>query len=58
MDAKGYVGKRPRTWLSLAPAGRNALSGHVRALEQIVQHAERAAAAEPAPVRGETGRTA
>lgn len=37
---KGYVGKRPRTWLSLTPAGRSALGGHVRALEEIVQRCE------------------
>ena len=39
---KGYVGKRPRTWLSLTARGRAAITGHLAALEQI------AAAATPA----------
>jgi DNA-binding MarR family transcriptional regulator len=33
---KGYVGRRPRTWLSLTPAGRHAFSEHVAALRAIV----------------------
>ncbi|HMK98358.1 MAG TPA: transcriptional regulator [Acidimicrobiales bacterium] len=32
---KGYVGKRPRTWLSLTDAGRRAFGSHVAALEAI-----------------------
>lgn len=36
---KGYVGKRPRTWLSLTPAGRDAFDAHVAALQQIVAQA-------------------
>lgn len=32
---KGYVGKRPRTWLSLAPAGRAAMARHLAALRAI-----------------------
>ena len=32
---KGYVGKRPRTWLSLAPAGREAMARHLAALRAI-----------------------
>ncbi len=32
---KGYVGKRPRTWLSLLPAGREALQAHLAALRAI-----------------------
>ena len=32
---KGYVGKRPRTWLSLSPAGRQALHDHLAALRGI-----------------------
>jgi DNA-binding MarR family transcriptional regulator len=32
---KGYVGKRPRTWLSLTPAGREALERHVAVLREI-----------------------
>lgn len=32
---KGYVGKRPRTWLNLSAAGRDALGGHIEALQRI-----------------------
>jgi len=32
---KGYVGKRPRTWLSLTPTGRRAFADHVDALREI-----------------------
>lgn len=32
---KGYVGKRPRTWLSLTPAGRAAFEAHIAALRAI-----------------------
>lgn len=32
---KGYVGKRPRTWLSLTPVGRRAFEGHLAALREI-----------------------
>lgn len=32
---KGYVGKRPRTWLSLTPKGRGALTVHLAALREI-----------------------
>ena len=32
---KGYVGKRPRTWLALTDAGRRALTGHLSALRSI-----------------------
>ena len=34
---KGYVGKRPRTWLSLSTAGREALRVHLAALNAIAQ---------------------
>jgi DNA-binding MarR family transcriptional regulator len=34
--AKGYVGKRPRTWLSATGAGRDALSRHLEALRAVV----------------------
>lgn len=37
---KGYVGKRPRTWLNLTQAGRKALSGHIEALQRIAADAE------------------
>ena len=32
---KGYVGKRPRTWLKLTPPGRDALAAHLAALRRI-----------------------
>ena len=32
---KGYVGKRPRTWLSLTAAGRAAYERHLGALREI-----------------------
>lgn len=32
---KGYVGKRPRTWLSLTPDGRSRWEGHLAALRSI-----------------------
>lgn len=34
--AKGYVGKRPRTWLSLTSTGRSAYADYVRTLRTIV----------------------
>jgi DNA-binding transcriptional ArsR family regulator len=36
---KGFVGKRPRTWLNLSAAGRTALSDHVAMLQQIATNA-------------------
>lgn len=32
---KGYVGKRPRTWLSLTPDGRSQWTAHLAALRAI-----------------------
>jgi DNA-binding MarR family transcriptional regulator len=32
---KGYVGKRPRTWLALSSAGRDAYAAHLGALRAI-----------------------
>lgn len=32
---KGYVGKRPRTWLSLTPFGRKTFKDHLAALRDI-----------------------
>jgi DNA-binding MarR family transcriptional regulator len=40
---KGYVGKRPRTWLALSPQGRQAFERQLTALAEI------AATARPAP---------
>ena len=36
---KGYVGKRPRTWINLSGPGRTALSAHVAALQEIAARA-------------------
>ncbi|GAA0247009.1 transcriptional regulator [Cryptosporangium japonicum] len=36
---KGYVGKRPRTWIRLSDAGRVALSAHIARLQQIATQA-------------------
>jgi DNA-binding MarR family transcriptional regulator len=33
---KGYVGKRPRTWLSLSEDGRAALRRHLAALHELI----------------------
>jgi DNA-binding MarR family transcriptional regulator len=38
---KGHVGRRPRTWLSLTPTGRQALRRHVAALRRIVDLADK-----------------
>lgn len=34
---KGYVGKRPRTWLGLSPAGADAYDRYLAALRRIVE---------------------
>jgi DNA-binding MarR family transcriptional regulator len=34
---KGYVGKRPRTWLALTPTGRQRLATHLDALREIAK---------------------
>lgn len=36
---KGYVGKRPRTWLNLTDSGRDTLAGHLAALQAIAAKA-------------------
>ena len=47
---KGYVGKRPRTWLNLSVQGRQALEAHVAALQRIVEDARQTAQAhQPEP---------
>ena len=37
---KGYVGKRPRTWLNLTESGRRALQAHVDALQRIATQSQ------------------
>ena len=34
---KGHVGKWPRTWLKLTPAGRTAFNDHLNTLREIVE---------------------
>ncbi|MEU4113963.1 transcriptional regulator [Kitasatospora sp. NPDC028055] len=41
---KGYVGKRPRTWLAATSAGRTALAAHLAELQRLVAAAEAAGA--------------
>ncbi|WP_212735444.1 winged helix-turn-helix domain-containing protein [Herbidospora galbida] len=36
---KGYLGKRPRTWLKLTPEGRAAFTRHLAALKAIADGA-------------------
>jgi DNA-binding MarR family transcriptional regulator len=36
---KGFVGKRPRTWVSLTADGRRRLAAHLAALQQIAADA-------------------
>lgn len=45
---KGYVGKRPRTWLQLSPQGRSAFLDHVAVLQEIAAVAA-TPAAKPKP---------
>ncbi len=35
--AKGYVGRKPRTWLALSPKGRTAYHGHLAALAELTR---------------------
>jgi DNA-binding MarR family transcriptional regulator len=46
---KGYVGRRPRTWVQLSPAGRELLESHLLALQRIVEHARAAGTANDRP---------
>ena len=46
---KGYVGKYPRTWLSLTAAGRRAFDGHLNTLATMVSMSD---LAENKPVSG------
>lgn len=46
---KGYVGKRPRTWLSLSAAGRGAYAAHIAALTEIARGGVPAGTAPSAP---------
>jgi len=47
---KGYEGKRPRTWITISPAGRRALAAEVAALRALVSAVERAVPGRPRTV--------
>ncbi len=47
---KGFVGKRPRTWVILTASGRLAFAEHVKALREIVDGAARPKALGRAPL--------
>ncbi|MFE4978018.1 winged helix-turn-helix domain-containing protein [Kitasatospora sp. NPDC056651] len=40
--AKGYAGRRPRTWVSLTPRGADALDRELRALRELVRRLDAA----------------
>jgi len=46
---KGHVGKWPRTWLKLTPAGRTAFDAHLATLREIVESPPGASAADHTP---------
>lgn len=48
---KGYEGKRPRTWVSLTPAGETALRDEVAQLKRLIQQVDRTAARQRRSVR-------
>lgn len=37
---KGFVGKRPRTWIAMSDAGRAAFSNYLEVLRQIISQSE------------------
>jgi DNA-binding MarR family transcriptional regulator len=44
---KGYEGKRPRTWVTLTPAGQSALRDEIVHLKQLIHQVEGATPAPP-----------
>jgi DNA-binding transcriptional ArsR family regulator len=40
---KGYVGKRPRTWLRASAQGRDRVTRHIQGLQAVVSQAQAAA---------------
>jgi DNA-binding transcriptional ArsR family regulator len=48
---KGYVGKRPRTWVSLSAHGRAALENHVSGLQRVVEESRQTAGSHPPRTR-------
>lgn len=45
---KGYEGKRPRTWVTLTPAGQTALRQEIAHLKQLIHQVEQPPLAPPA----------
>jgi DNA-binding HxlR family transcriptional regulator len=52
---KGYVERRPRTWVSITREGRNALAAEISALERLVQRHRGSPASEPGSPASEPG---
>lgn len=46
---KGYEGKRPRTWVTLTPAGQAALRQEITHLKQLIQQVDHAPPEDAAP---------
>jgi DNA-binding MarR family transcriptional regulator len=44
---KGYEGRRPRTWVTLTPAGETALRAEIAHLKQLIQQVEQSEAGRP-----------
>jgi DNA-binding MarR family transcriptional regulator len=44
---KGYHGRRPKTWISITPAGRTALSREIAALNELVRRHQQMVRPEP-----------
>lgn len=53
---KGFVGRMPRTWITVTTEGRGAFSGYVAALEGILGTKAPAATAAPGPSARRGGR--
>lgn len=51
---KGYVGKRPRTWLAITTTGRRKLTAHLTALQAIAAMAAQSTQSDPIPNDGPT----
>jgi DNA-binding MarR family transcriptional regulator len=49
---KAFEGRRPRTWITITPAGREALAAEIQALREIVQAVESDTASHLRPAPG------
>ncbi len=50
---KGYEGKRPRTWITLTPAGQTALRQEITHLKQLIHEVEQAPPQAPPVATGD-----